>query len=84
MEIKVVVVAEGLDGADMTFCKVLCTQSQYESNEHYDAAKEWAETMGCSHPMIAIDENDKLGHLLKYFEWSTSSLIDITKSTNCK
>ena len=84
MEIKVVIVAETTDGPDMFFCRILCTQSQYESEEHYDAAKEWVKLMTDCDSMIAIDENDKLGHLFHLLVWSTSTLIDITKSTHCK
>lgn len=58
MIVKLCVAAYGCDGPDLFFCKVECSQEQYDNGDHYDRAKKAAEELGYESPMVALDEND--------------------------
>lgn len=73
MIVKVVVAAEGFNGPDLYFCKVECTEEQYDNGDHYDVAKSAANENGYEGSMVAFDENDDPKALFGLFEWETAS-----------
>lgn len=73
MIVKVVVAAEGFNGPDLFFCKVECTEEQYDNGDHYDTAKLAASDNGYEGSMVAFDENDDPKPLFGLFEWKTAS-----------
>jgi hypothetical protein len=77
MTINMVVAANGFDGPDFYFCKVECSQAQYNDGEHYDAAKRAARGNGYDDPMVAFDENDPPKPLFKMFNWDSASTFKV-------
>lgn len=82
--VKVVVACEGLDGRDLFFVKVECTQEQYDrittedhNNEHFDIARDWVrENFEVAGPYWECDEFDPCANaLMGIFEWDTASVI---------
>jgi hypothetical protein len=64
---------------DIFFCKIKCTEEQYNKGEHYDKAKEVAEE-NCYDPILACDENDPAGKVVELFEWKSihpSQIVEI-------
>lgn len=77
MVIKMVVAAQGYDGPDLYFCKVKCSQDQYDDGEHYECAEDAARQLGYEKPMVAFDENDPPKPLFSLFNWESASLYNI-------
>jgi len=55
---------------DIFFCKVKCSQEQYDNGEHYEKAKELAEENSYD-PVLACDENDPAGAVMQLFVWDS-------------
>lgn len=77
MIVRMVVAAHGFDGPDLYFCKVECSQEQYDDGEHYDIAKSAAKENGYDEPMVAFDENDPPKAMFDLFEWDTATVCKI-------
>jgi hypothetical protein len=74
MIIQMVVAANGFDGPDFYFCKVDCSQQQYDNGEHYDIAKSAAKDNGYDEPMVPFDRNDPPGRsFFDLFEWESAT-----------
>lgn len=76
MIVRCVVAAINGDGEpDLYFVKVECSQDQYDTGIHYEAAEEAADKDGYD-PMLAYDEYDPAGTAMMHmFEWDTASLV---------
>jgi hypothetical protein len=74
ISIKVIVAGYNASGdPDFFFCKVSCTQQQYNEGEHYDIANQAAEDEGYE-PAIAFDENDTAGKaIMDKFVWESAT-----------
>jgi len=59
--------------ADFYFCKVVCTEEQYDLGEHYNFTKEAAENEGYE-PHLAYDEVE-CPAVMSLFTWSTADYI---------
>jgi hypothetical protein len=46
---------------------VECSQEQYDSGDHYDAARNWASGEGYDGPFVVYDQNDGPAWLLDHF-----------------
>lgn len=77
MLVKMVVAAQGYDGPDLYFCKVQCSQEQYDNGYHYECAEEYAEKHGYSAPMVAFDENDPPKAMFSLFNWESATTYTI-------
>lgn len=77
MIIRVVVVGNSYNGPDLYFCKIQCTEDEYENGLHYDGAILAALENGYEGPMVAIDEYDDPKPLFGLFEWDTASIYDL-------
>lgn len=77
MIVRMVVAAHGLDGPDLYFCKVDCSQEQYDNGDHYDAAKSAAKDNDYEGSMVAFDENDPPKPLFDLFNWDSASTFKI-------
>lgn len=75
MIIKCVVACMGNEGADFYFCKVKCSQNEYDHGIHYEIAEDAAEQNGYDRPMVTFDENDGPDWLFKRFVWSSASPV---------
>ena len=66
----------GMGEPDFYFCKVDCTQKQYDEGDHYETIREQAEEEGYGDCGLAYDENDAPGMaLMSLFDWKTASII---------
>ena len=76
MIIKCVVACRNAEGAsDFYFCKVECSEAEYDVGDHYDVAEQSAEDEGYEGPMVAFDENDGPEWLFDHFVWDSASVI---------
>lgn len=75
MEIKCVVACRNCEGVpDFYFCKVKCSQEQYDNGEHYEIAEDAASKEGYEGPLLAYDENDGPDWLFDHFVWESASI----------
>lgn len=77
MIVRVVVAGNSYNGPDLYFCKIQCTEDEYNEGKHYDAAILAAMENGYEGPMVAIDEFDDPKPLFTLFEWDTASTYDL-------
>jgi hypothetical protein len=76
MEIKCVVACRNAEGSsDFYFCKVECSQEEYDYGDHYDKAEDAARDDGYEGPMVAFDENDGPDFLFDNFVWESASVV---------
>lgn len=76
MTVKCVVACRNAEGvSDFFFCKVDCSQQDYDNGEHYDRAENYASNQGYEGPMVAFDENDGPAFLFDHFVWESASTI---------
>jgi len=76
MEIKCVVACRNAEGAsDFYFCKVECSEEQYDVGDHYELAEDWAREEGYEGPMVVFDENDGPDFLFDHFVWESASVV---------
>lgn len=69
--IKCAVFGLNADGEpDIYYCKIKCTEDQYNCGDHYDAAKDAAEDAGYD-ALLAADENDPAGAVMQLFVWDS-------------
>lgn len=78
VKMVVVVAAQGCDGPDFYFCKVDCSQDQYDCGYHYEVAKKAAKDYGYELPMVAFDELDPPKALFSLFNWESASVYPAT------
>lgn len=77
LELKMVVAATNANGEpDLFFCKVICSEEQYQEGRHYDAAKRKAEQEGYEGQMVAFDERDPPKRLFDLFVWNSAEVVD--------
>ena len=78
MQIKCIVSAINSNGEpDLYFTVIECSQVQYDSGEHYDAAIGQCNEDGYD-AYLAYDENDAAGKmLLPLFEWESANVVNI-------
>lgn len=63
---------------DLYFCRVRCTDTQYDEGLHYEAAKDLATNNGYE-PALAYDDTDSAGRALAdLFQWETATVSDIS------
>jgi hypothetical protein len=55
---------------DIFFCKINCSQEQYNKVEHYKSAMQLAQENGYE-AFLACDQNDPAGACLKLFNWKS-------------
>ena len=78
MRIKCVIAGHGLNGPDLGFVIVECTQDDYDAGAHYEVAAEWAETdLDLDIPRVVFDEHDHPQFLFEHFAWETATVIDL-------
>lgn len=77
MIVNMVVAAQGFAGPDLYFCKVECSQEQYDNGEHYDAAHSAAKKNGYDGSMVAFDENDPPKAMFGLFNWESATIYKI-------
>jgi hypothetical protein len=76
MEIKCVVACRNASGeSDFFFCKVECSQNQYDVGDHYDIAEDAARDEGYDGPMVVFDENDGPDFLFDHFVWESATVF---------
>lgn len=76
MEIKCVVACRNASGeSDFYFCKVECSEEQYDVGDHYELAEDSAREEGYEGPMVAFDENDGPDFLFDHFVWESASVV---------
>jgi hypothetical protein len=76
MVVKCVVACRNAEGAsDFYFCKVECSQDQYDNGEHYEIAEYQARSEGYEGPMVAFDENDGPNFLFEHFVWESATKV---------
>jgi len=81
--IKCVVAGSNANGEpDFWFVIVRATQQQYDSGEHYKAAKAHADDNGFE-SSLAYDENDPPKPLFEMFKWDTADTIDVEEVEPC-
>ncbi len=69
--IKCAVFATNSNGEpDIYFCKVSCSEREYESGDHYETAKTFATENGYE-PSLCCDENDPAGAVTRLFNWNS-------------
>lgn len=81
MQVKCAVAGIDANGcADIWFVIVECTEEQRDLGDHLSAAEESADENGYEGPFVVFDEDDPIMRyaLMSVFEWSTSSIKDIT------
>lgn len=72
MVVRCIVACYGYDGPDLYFCKVECTEGEFNNGLHYRKAEEKAEADGYDGPMVTMDENDPGGrNILDKFVWES-------------
>lgn len=82
MIIKCVVACMTTEGADFYFCKVKCTQEEYDDGVHYEVAEDGACIDGFERPMVTFDENDGVDWLFEHFVWASADVIDSEDSND--
>lgn len=76
MLIECVVACRNAEGvSDFYFCKVECSESEYDIGEHYDIAENAALEEGYEGPFVVFDENDGPDWLFDHFVWESASVI---------
>ena len=76
MTIKCVVACRNAEGvSDFYFCKVDCTQEEYDNGSHYELAENSAISEGYEGPYVAFDENDGPDWLFDHFVWESASIV---------
>jgi len=76
MTIKCVVACRNAEGAsDFYFCKVECSQDEYDVGKHYEIAEEQAADEGYEGPMVVFDENDGPNFLFDHFVWESATTV---------
>jgi hypothetical protein len=76
MEIKCVVACRNASGeSDFYFCKVECSEEQYDVGDHYELAEDSAREEGYEGPMVVFDENDGPDFLFDHFVWESASVV---------
>ena len=76
MIIKCVVACTSTEGPDFYFCKVACTQEEYDTGVHYEVAEAAAEEDGYDRTMVTFDENDGPEWLFEHFVWASASTVN--------
>lgn len=65
---------------DLFFCKVECSQKDYQEGNHYDAAKRLASDEDWEQPFVAFDEKDAGGKaMLDKFTWESASIVTVNQ-----
>lgn len=65
----------GTGEPDLYFCKVRCSETEFENCDHYERAKQAARDEGYEGVMVPFDEHDKAGKaMLPLFQWETASI----------
>jgi hypothetical protein len=78
METKVVVASFNASGEpDFYFCKIECTEQQYNNGEHYERAEKAASENGYEGPMVAFDQKDPPKPLFDLFKWDSASVFKV-------
>lgn len=63
---------------DFFFCKVRCTQEDFDNGEHFDIVSRKAEEQGYSPFPLYYDENCPAGRAMMHlFEWDTASTFTV-------
>ncbi|NDD54932.1 hypothetical protein EBZ39_13890 [bacterium] len=76
MTVRCVVACRNAEGTpDFYFCRVECTEKQYDVGMHYDVAEEQARDEGYEGPMVVYDENDGPEFLFEHFTWESASVV---------
>lgn len=55
---------------DIYYCKVKCTDDQYDCGNHYVAAEDAARSSGYE-PALVCDENDPAGAVMQLVVWES-------------
>lgn len=76
MIVNCVVACMTTEGADFYFCRVNCSQDEYDRGIHYDMAEMAADEDGYDSPMVTFDENDGPDWLFEHFVWESAQVID--------
>lgn len=66
-----------MNGPDFYFCKIECTQEEYDNGEHYELAAEAALVSEAYDPdnVVVFDEHDGPAWLFEHFVWSTAPVF---------
>ena len=63
---------------DFFFCKVGCSQEEYEAGAHYQRAIQSARLNDYEGPFVAFDEDDAGGRImLIHFEWDSATIYTV-------
>jgi len=74
MVVKVVVAATNANGEpDFYWCKVDCSDQEYNEGWHYAMARDAAEENGYEGEMVVFDEHDPPKPLFNMFNWESAS-----------
>jgi hypothetical protein len=75
--IKCIVAADNPNGEpDLYFCRVRCTEQQFETGDHYDRAKRAAQDDGYDSTAVVFDEFDDAGNaMLDLFVWESAEPV---------
>jgi hypothetical protein len=77
MDVKCVVAAHNAAGEpDFYFCKVRCTDPDYNDGGHYEEAINAATAEGYEGPFVVFDENDGPAWLFERFVWSSATVVE--------
>jgi hypothetical protein len=81
MIINCVVACRNAEGVpDFYFCKVECTQDDYDVGLHYELAEEAAYADGYEGSMVVYDENDGPDWLFEHFVWESATVVKADKA----
>ena len=81
MVIKCVVACYNAAGEpDFYFCKVACTQEEYDNGDHYGKAVAAALDAGYGEQFVVFDENDGPAWLFDHFVWDSATTLTQSKS----
>lgn len=71
MKIRCVVACHDVNGPNIYYVKVKCTEKQYDAGEHYEAAQGYIEeNYSVGGPFWVCDEKDACGlALVQHHEW---------------
>ena len=77
-EHKLIVAALNANGEpDFFYCKVSCTDEQYDNGDHYVLAESLAVKEGYE-PRLSFDENDSAGKaILEHFVWESAQTVKV-------
>jgi len=72
--INCIVAAHNANGEpDLYFCRVRCTEQQYEAGDHYDRAKRAALDEGYGSTAVVFDQYDSAGRAMSgLFAWESA------------